>query len=776
VLKRLGQGAHDRRILVLVIWLLALFGLGAASGAAGSGFTSEFTLPDVESADGFDVLESQFGGLNAGQTGSIAFEAEQGVDDPAVVAAMSEYFTAIDAIDDVTVRSPYSEEGAGQIARQGPRAGEVAYAVVEVPRDYSLEEALEVGEQMRELTPFIDGVRIEIGGQIFAEFEPPKSEIIGLAFAIVILIVSFGSVLAMGLPIGTAIFGIGVGATLVTLLSQVVEMPDFTLTLGIMIGLGVGIDYALFIVTRFREERHHGRDNTEATGIAIDTAGRAVLFAGTTVVISLLGMLLMGVQFVNGLAIGAAVTVAVTMVASVTLLPALLGFAGDRVEVTRWRGIIAAGLVALALLGFGLGFDVLLVAVPAAVVVLVAGFFVAPLRRELPRRAPKPTEQTPAYRWSRFVQAHPWWMTIGGTAFLVVLALPVFGLRLGFSDEGNYAEDTSARQAYDLVAEGFGPGFNGPLLVVAELPEGTDPAVLGQVSAAMAADPAVAFASPPQPNGATPTAALWQVIPTTAPQDEATYALVDRLRDEVLPGALDGTGVETYLTGQVAVAVDFSDYLSARLPLFFGAVLTLSFLLLMAVFRSVLVPLKAVVMNLISIGAAYGIAVAVFQWGWGGGLLGVEPAPIEPFVPMMLFAIVFGLSMDYEVFLLSRVKEEYDRDRDNARAVADGLAATARVITAAAAIMVVVFAAFMLEDDRVIKLFGLGLATAIALDATVVRMLLVPATMELLGDRNWWLPGWLDRLLPKIDVEGSTPHDEIDSGDQETDREPMPVS
>ncbi len=760
MLKRLGQGAHDRRVVVLVVWLLALVGIGAASGAAGSGFTSEFTLPDVESASGFDVLESEFGGLNAGQTGTIVFEATQGVDDPAVVATMSEYFTAVAAIEDVTVRSPYSEEGAAQIARQGPRAGEVAYASVEVPRDYSLEEALDVAEQMRELEPSLDGLNVQIGGQIFTEFEPPKSEIIGLAFAIVILILAFGSVLAMGLPIGTAIFGIGVGAGLVTLLSQLVEMPDFTLTLGIMIGLGVGIDYALFIVTRFREERHRGRSNGESTGIAIDTAGRAVLFAGTTVVISLLGMLLMGVQFVNGLAIGAAVTVAVTMVASVTLLPALLGFAGDRVEVTRWRGVIAAGLVALALLGFGLGLGLLamLVAIAAAVIVLIAGLFVGPLKGELPRRIPKPTEQTMPYRWSRFVQAHPWPMAIGGTLALLVLALPVLSLRIGFSDEGNFAEDTSARQAYDLIAEGFGPGFNGPLLIVAELPEDTDPAVLERVSAAVAADPGVAFASPAQPNGASPTAALWQVIPTSAPQDEATYDLVDRLRDEVLPTAIDGTGVETYLTGQVAVAVDFSDYLANRLPLFFGAVLTLSFLLLMAVFRSLLVPLKAVLMNLISIGAAYGVAVAVFQWGWGGDLLGIEPAPIEPFVPMMLFAIVFGLSMDYEVFLLSRVKEEYDRDRDNARAVADGLAATARVITAAAAIMVVVFGAFMLEDDRVIKLFGLGLASAILLDATIVRMLLVPATMELLGDRNWWLPRWLDRLLPKIDVEGSTHH------------------
>jgi RND superfamily putative drug exporter len=532
-----------------------------------------------------------------------------------------------------------------------------------------------------------------------------------------------------------------------------------------MIGLGVGIDYALFIVTRFRENLHAGYDVARSTEIAVDTAGRAVTFAGTTVVISLLGMLVMGISFVTGLAVGAAVVVALTMVASLTLLPAILGFAGERIEVTRWRGLLAAGLVAVALVGLGLKISPLLVGLPLAVVVLVASLGFAPLRRTVPQRDRRSPQETASYRWSRAVQAHPWRAVLGGSAALLVLALPILGLRLGFSDEGNYPEDTQTRQAYDLLAEGFGPGFNGPLVLVSELPEGSSPAVLQRVTDAVGAADGVAATSPAVPNDPEdPTAVLWRVIPTTAPQDGATTGLVERLRDDVLPAATDGSGLDVAVAGSVAIQVDFSDYIASRLPIFFGAVLTLSFLLLMAVFRSLLVPLKAVVMNLLSIGAAYGVVVALFQWGWAGPLLNVEGAPIEPFMPMMLFAIVFGLSMDYEVFLLSRIKEEYDRTGDSRTSVADGLAVTAKVITAAALIMVFVFGSFLLENDRVIKLFGTGLATAVFLDATIVRMLLVPATMELLGDRNWWLPRWLDRLLPKIDVEGHAgpPHADPD--------------
>ncbi|MDQ3641648.1 MAG: MMPL family transporter, partial [Actinomycetota bacterium] len=368
----------------------------------------------------------------------------------------------------------------------------------------------------------------------------------------------------------------------------------------------------------------------------------------------------------------------------------------------------------------------------------------------------KPVRETLAYRWSRFIQHRPWQTAIAGALALLVLSIPVLSMRLGFSDEGNYDRKTTTRKAYDLLAQGFGPGFNGTFILAAELPPGTDPGRLTAISDALAADPGVAFVSPAIPNNPeSPDAVLWRLAPTTAPQDAATTATVNRLRDRVLPPVEASTGVDVAVTGAVPVGVDFSNYLADRLPLFFSVVLGLSFLLLMTVFRSVLVPLKAVLMNLLSIGAAYGVAVAVFQWGWLSAITGVEPAPIEPFVPMMLFAIVFGLSMDYEVFLLSRVREEWVRTGDSRTSVADGLASTARVITAAAAIMVFLFGSFLLEADRIIKLFGLGLAVAVLLDATIIRLLLVPATMELLGDKNWWMPRWLDKTLPKVNVEGS---------------------
>jgi len=770
---RLGPWCHDHRRLVLGLWFAALVLGGALSGAVGSGFRDEFNLPDVESKTGLDILDERFGGQGTGMTGTIVFRADQGVDDPAVRRAMQALFTKVAATKDVTrVESPYAEEGRRQIASQGASAGKIAFANVEMPDTIDVTRAGEIRDRILKEAPAIDGVRIELGGYIFAEFDQPSSEVLGLAFAIVILILAFGSVLAMGLPVGVALFGIGIGTTIVTLLSNVLAIPDFATFLGIMIGLGVGIDYALLIVTRYREQLHAGHTGRDAVTTSIDTAGRSVLFAGTTVVISLLGMLVMGVNFVQGLAMAAASVVAVTVAASLTLLPALLGFAGPRIELTRWRGLIAAGLAAIALVGVGLKITPLIIGLPLAVIVLIAGFFVGPLKREAPRRAQRPLRETAAYRWSRVIQHRPWVAVIVGAVVLLVLAVPVLGLRLGFSDESNFAQDTTTKQAYDLLVDGFGPGFNGPLLLVAELPEGTDRAGLDAITDAAGADPGVAFVSPARPNDPEkPTAAMWNLVPTSGPQDRATTDLVERLRTDVLPAAEEAAGVDVAVTGNVAVSTDFSTYLSSRLPYFFAVVLAVSFLLLMVVFRSLLVPLKAVVMNLLSIGAAYGIVVALFQWGWLSDLTGVQPAPIEPWVPMMLFAIVFGLSMDYEVFLLSRVREEWVRTGDSRTSVADGLASTAKVITAAAAIMVFVFGSFLLENDRVIKLMGTGLATAILLDATIVRMLLVPATMELLGDKNWWLPRWLERILPKVDVEGHA--DAVpDPGHDDREREP----
>ena len=761
---KLARWCFAHRRSVAGAWIAVVVVVGVAVGAIGSDFNGNPEAPESESRDGFQVLEDHFNGLGAGAGGSIVFQADQGVTDPQVQAAMEGLFASADEIDFVTVTSPYAPEGFGQIALEGALAGKVAFARVEVGEEVGFSQSGEIGatilEAAEELESQIEGLRIEVGGEVLAGFEPPESELIGLSFAVVVLIVSFGSVLAMGLPIAVAVAGVGLGIMLTNLLSNLIGIPDFALQIGAMIGLGVGIDYALFIVTRYREYLHRGHDPQVATMAAIDTAGRAVVFAGVTVVVSLLGLLLIGLEFVAGLGVAAATTVAVTMAASTTLLPALLGFAQLKVEMTRWRGLVAAGCMSVALLGAGLGIPALLLGVPLAVVVLVVGSFVPVLRREVPRRTPKPVRESGWYRWSHLIQRRPWPFAVGGTLLLLALALPLLGIRLGFSDEGNYPEETTTRQAYDLLSEGFGPGFNGPFVVVAEIDGLEGLLAFQQVVDAVAADPGVASVTPSFPNDfEAPEAALARVVPTTSPQDEATERLIRRLRGDVIPGATVEGGPDVLVTGFVPVSVDFSSYLGGRSFVFFGVVLAMSFVLLMAVFRSLLVPLKAVILNMLSIAGAYGIVVAVFQWGWLGGLTGVEPAPIEPFIPMMMFAIVFGLSMDYEVFLLSRIKEEYERTGDARNSVADGLASTARVISAAAAIMVVVFGSFVLEDGRIVKVFGTGLGMAVLLDATLVRMLLVPATMELLGERNWWIPRWIDRRLPHLHVEGAPDHE-----------------
>jgi RND superfamily putative drug exporter len=807
VLSRLGRWCHDHRWKVVIFWVVALLiGNGVLAGAGGASTDADFSLPNVESKRGTDILEDSFGGQGAGFGGSIVFKADQGVDDPEVRAAMEDLFEKVREVDGVTrVASPYDEGGERQIASEGPDAGKIAFAQVDLDTDLKQSDFEALGTAVRGDIADVDveGLQVEAGGEAFAEFENPTSEALGVAFAIFILILAFGSVLAMGLPIGVALAGIGAGTFLAGFISFVIHPPSFASLFGTMIGLGVGIDYALFIVTRHRENLHKGYGTRQSIAIALDTAGRAVLFAGTTVVISILGMIVMQLSFVTGLAVAVATVVSLTMLASVTLLPALLGFAGDSVEVTRRRGLITSGFVAIALVGVGLKFPPLIIlgALPAVVLVLpnllatifhfagrrfgfanaIGGFFdrlvVFPvkLHEEVSWGERKPLRETTAYRWSRVIQHRPWPAVIIGVVLLGFLAVPLSSLRLGFSDTGTYPEDTTTRKAYDLLADGFGPGYNGSLMLVAEVPQGASDADFQPIVDAVADDPGVARVNPPFVSEDGRAIAV-EVLPTTSPQDEATTDLVKRLRDDVIPAAEDGTGFDVSVSGAVAVNVDFAHYLSERLVYFLAAVLVLSFLLLMAVFRSLLVPLKAVVMNLLSIGAAYGVIVAGFQWGWLGGVLGFDKAPIEPWIPMMMFAIVFGLSMDYEVFLLSRVKEEWLRTRDARTSVADGLAATARVITAAALIMVFVFGAFLLEDNRVVKLMGVGLATAVLLDATIVRMLLVPATMELLGDKNWWLPKWLDRILPNIDVEGHTEPDEpVSEGPDEPHKELEPV-
>ncbi len=760
--RALGMWCFQQWKIVVAAWIAIFIAVFGASLTVGGGFDSSFEIPESESRDGFDALDEYFGGQGNGNPGSIVFRTERGVDDPEVQAAITELLDYTASLDGVLVVSPYGETRQPQIAFTGPQAGLIAFADITIDLEIDEFEAAAYGEQIRERSDEIleeaglaDELQVEIGGAVLGGFEPPETELIGLAFAVVVLILAFGSVLAMGLPIGTAVAGVATGIGLIGLLSNVIAIPDFAVQVGAMIGLGVGIDYALFIVTRYRNALSDGHDKLDAIGTAIDTAGRSVIFAGLTVVLSLLGMVLIGLAFISGLGIGAASTVAITMIASVTLLPALLGMIGDRVELTRVRGLVAAGFVSLGLLSLGLGsWQLSALAVIAAGVVLVIGMFAPALQRVVPPRREKPLRETAAYRWSRMIQAHPWIAALAGTAILLLLASPILGLRLGFSDEGNFPAETTTRKAYDLVAEGFGPGFNGQLLITAELESAAGIGQLEILQEAVAGTDGVAAASPPIPNNPeNPAAAIIQVVPTTSPQDAATEELVRTLRDDVIPTVDDG--LEVSVTGAVPANIDFTSFLGSRILVFFGVVLAVSFLLLTAVFRSLVVPLKAVIMNVLSIASAYGIVVAIFQWGWFGSVFGVAGAPIEPFIPMMLFAIVFGLSMDYEVFLLSRVKEEYVRTGDPQASVADGLAATARVITAAAAIMIVVFGSFMFEDNRIIKLFGLGLGMAVFLDASLVRLLLVPATMELLGARNWWLPDWLDRIIPNLNIEGT---------------------
>jgi RND superfamily putative drug exporter len=708
--QRLARTCYHHRRAVLGGWVALLVALLVLANAFGGVFKVDFKLPGSESERAFAILEAKGFGDRTGEQGQIVVQAPQGVDDPRVEAALERFFGQVrDEVRGVTIVSPYTEAGARQVADRGAEAGRIAYAEINFA-DRPSSDYQHDAEEVKALLADVqlpDGARVELGGGIFQDEAFGSSEGLGLLLALIILLVAFGSVLAAGLPIATALFGIGCGVAIVQLVANVMNMPDFTTQAVLMIAIGVGIDYALFIVTRYREALASGHDPEQSTVLALDTAGRAVLFAGSTVVIALLGLLVLNLDTFRGVAVGTTIGVLTTMAAAVTLLPALLGFTGRNVDKLR-----------------------------------------------LPHRREKPREQSFWYRWSRVVQRRPWPAFFGALVLLVVLALPVFGLRLGFGDAGNNPASDTTRQAYDLLSEGFGPGFNGPLLLVAETPDGrADRSDLDRLSRRLNRTPGVAFASEPRANRAG-DAAILQVFPTTSPQDEATKDLVDRIRDDVVPATMRGTGVDVAVGGLPAAVSDFAAYTFRMLPVVVAIVLALSFLLLMTVFRSILVPLKAVVMNLLSVGVAYGLMVAVFQWGWGASVLGVgKEGPIEAWAPLMMFAVVFGLSMDYEVFLLSRIKEEYDRTGDNSGAVADGLAVTARVITAAAAIMVCVFGAFVLGPDRALKLFGFGMAIAVLVDATIVRLVLVPATMELLGDRNWWLPRWLDRILPVVHVE-----------------------
>jgi RND superfamily putative drug exporter len=706
MLRNVALWCYRKRRLVVAVWLVALIGISVLGQTVGGGLLKTFSLPGTESQRAYDVLGKEF--QRKGDTGDVVFKAKNGSDAtaPAVRAEIEPLLAKLRTQPHVvSVTSPYSAAGARFVSK----SGKIAYA--EVLFDVQSNNVpVDLAKHMRALAQNANSgtLQVELGGSMFTDQTQPASEAVGILAAMVILLIAFGSLLAMGLPIMTALFGIGIGLAIVNLLARVIDVPSFAPQVTAMIGIGVGIDYALFIATRYRESLHEGAEPEAAVVYALDTSGRAVLFAGSTVVISLLGLFLIGVSFIRGLAVGASLAVLFVMAAAVTLLPAVLGFVGHTID-----------------------------------------RFALPSTKK--RRS---VDDSFWARWSRTLQARPWPAAIAGLVILVVLALPFLSLRLGVADAGNDPTKFTTRRAYDLLSQGFGPGFNGPLLLASEVHSPADFALAARLGQVIAQDPDVAQVSPPipSPNG---KGVLLQVAAKGSPQDQSTTELVHRLRNATIPAATRGSTLAMHVGGQTAIGVDLADTLGARLPYMFLAILLFSFVLLMVVFRSLLVPLKAVIMNLLSIGAAYGVIVAIFQWGWLKSVVGIgKQGPIEAWVPMMLFAIVFGLSMDYEVFLLSRIKEEYDRDHDNAVAVAHGLAKTARLITAAAAIMICVFGSFVLSDMRVLKLVGFGLAFAVFIDATVVRLVLVPATMELLGDRNWWFPSWLE-WIPRVHIEGS---------------------
>jgi putative drug exporter of the RND superfamily len=698
---------HRRR--ALTSWIVLLVVVIGVSSAVGTRQANQFSLNGTESQRAQDLLERDFP-AQSGDVDQIVFHARKGqITDPAIRARIARALDRVARLPHVTeVTSPY-KAGDGQAIS---RDGRIAFATVIFDEQApslskpAVQRVISAAEKAR-----APDLQVELGGAAIEQTQTTSfgvASAVGVAAAIVVLLIAFGSFLAMGLPVVTALLGLGTAFGAIALASHVVDMPDISNELAAMIGLGVGIDYSLFIVTRFRENHRRGDGVPSATVVAMDTAGRAVLFAGSTVIIALLGMLLLGVSFLDGLAVSSAIAVLFTMLAALTALPAMVSRIGDRIG--RRRRVRRPA---------------------TAADVSGAGFWA---------------------RWARLIRRHPWPAAIAGLAVMLVIAIPALSMRMDLSDAGNDPAGTTTRKAYDLLAEGFGSGFNGPLEIVVHLPHPNDQAALGRLTIALRETPGIASVSPPRisPRGGT---VVYQAFPRTAPQAAATGDLVRSLRDSVLPPVAHNTGATILVGGATASSIDFTHVLSDKLPLFIAAVVGLAALLLLVVFRSLVIPVQAAVMNLLSIGAALGVTVAVFQYGWLSSLVGVDKGPIESWLPVMLFAIVFGLSMDYEVFLVSRIHEEWTRRRDASRAVVEGLATTCRVITAAATIMICVFLAFVLLPERQVKMFGLSLASAVFLDAFVIRCLLLPAVLELLGRRTWWFPKRLGRRLPSVGTE-----------------------
>ncbi len=708
----LARWCVQRRLVAVLLWLLAFGGVTAAAAVTGSAYSNDYEVPGTESGRATQLLRDGFPGLG-GDSDTVVWHTGSGTVRAAdVEQTMTRTLGDIAELPGVAaVGSPYDKQGAAQVSEDG----RTAYATVTFDAGA---ENLDKGEAQAVVSAAesaeTDELQVALGGGAVALTESPEghiAEVVGVAVAAVVLFLAFGSLAASLLPIATALVSVGTAYAGIALLGHAMTVADFAPMLGMLIGLGVGIDYALCIVTRHRRGLKRGLSVTESITNAVATTGRAVVFAGATVCIALLGMLILRLGFLNGVAIAASLTVVLTVAASVTLLPALLSFIGMRALSRRER-------------------------------------------RRLTEHGPEPELPTGfAARWSAFVERHPRTLGVIALAVITVLALPTLGLRLGTSDQGNNPESSTTRQAYDLLADGFGPGVNGPLTLVTEVDGGDDKLALDNLDATLRTTEGVASVTPVTYNTGGDTAYL-TVVPDSSPQSRQTSDLVDRLRDDILPRAETGTSLDVQVGGMTAGYDDFAEVIVGKLPLFVGVVIGLGCLLLLLAFRSVGIPLKAAAMNVAAVAAAFGVVVAIFQWGWGSELLGLGRAgPIEPFLPVIMVSVLFGLSMDYQVFLVSRMYEEWLETGDNRRAVRIGLAETGRVINSAAVIMISVFLAFVLSGDRVIAMFGIALAAAVALDAFVLRTLLVPALMHLLGGANWWLPRWLDRRLPRISIE-----------------------
>ncbi|WP_037603408.1 MMPL family transporter [Streptacidiphilus rugosus] len=700
-LGRLGRFCHRRRGLVVALWAVGTVVVLAVGFGFAAPADNDFTGGRSESAQAQTLIKRHFP-EEKGSSLTLAIRAPGGVAAPATRARVERLLADLAAAPHITgVRSPYTSPG--QISRDGT----AAFAPIQSDTNpLPASEVKDLIQQTRSASG--GGVAFALGGADVVGAETPYGGVadgIGALAAMVVILIAFGSLLAMGLTMVTALVGIGTGLALTFLLGYVFPAPSFSPIVATLLGLGVGIDYALFIVTRYREALADGEEPEEAVGIAIARAGRSVLFAGATVVIAMLGLFVVQQRLLNATAVAASVTVLMTMVAAITLLPALLGFAG--------RGID---------------------------------------RFKLPYLGRTGSRSPMAERWARVIQRHPVTGLVAGATLMIVLAIPSLSMRLSFEDNSTEPRSSSGYQAHQILSDGFGPGFDAPFVIVAEVPPGDAEAAaaLSALEAAVARTPGIVQVTPAR-TSRDGQAALFVAYPSTAHQDAATPKTLNRLRNEVIPAAVRNSGLRVHVGGPSAGDADFAAEVAARLPWLIVTVIGLALVLLLVLVRSVAIALKAALMTLLSVGAAFGVLTAIVQWGWLGPALGFPTtAPVTAWVPLFIFPILFGLSTDYEVFLVSRIREEYDAGADTREAVARGLGRTARVITAAAAIMVTVFLSVLATPDIAVKEFGLGLAVAVALDATVVRMVLVPAIMELLGGVNWWLPRWLDRFLPQI--------------------------